>query len=254
MSPDIRTVNSGDQGPTWQEYWRRQEIRREHLVPLYVMWTSDVSEDAAIASVRGVEDAVRASRQKREVRVFGSRPFSSGEYSSSDWYADEAFRKQTLRRDVGYGLQLDTAAFSQLFTQEPWQENPHWEVLITNRDLNTKIRGNFINFIFGETNPDFAYSIQSVRRIENATRDRALNLEMIRNLLRHETGHMFGLVRRSEAVESLGNHCPNVCSMKQTLSAAELAENTIEVERRGIHFCADCQQELAQNSQVYKPL
>ena len=166
----------------------------------------------------------------------------------------EAYRRQDLRRDVDFGPQLDAGQFGRLFTEEPWQENPHWEVLIVNHDLNGKIDGRFINFIYGETDPSFPYSVQSVRRIlESPGPNEALRLAMIRNLLRHEVGHMFGLVGRAGAVESLGSHCPNPCSMKQTLNLRELAENTVTVERSGRHFCGECMAELAQSRDRFRP-
>ncbi len=261
--PPITTISTGDLDRQ-QALLRQREIRHQEPVPIYVMYPPDVPDVVAIAGLRGVYDTLDASGQNREIQNFGSRNWSTGDYSSAQWYVDEAYKRQDLKRDVGFGPQLDTAQFGRLFTIEPWQETrPHWEVLIVNKDLNSKAwtrnsQGeetfDFINYVFGVTNPEFPYSVQSVRRIlETPGPNEALRLAMIRNLLRHEVGHMFGLVGRARAVESLGSHCPNPCSMKQTLNLRELAENTVDVERRGLHFCGDCTKELEASRDRFRP-
>lgn len=253
--PLIRTISLSLQDQARiDEHARRTEIRNNFLVPIHIMWTSNTSDDASKYALAGVVDAIEASGQERPVAIIGSQTLVTGDYENADWYAEAAYSRQTLRRDVGYGLQLDTSQFYRLFANEPLQENPHWDVLIVNSDLNALINGNFINFVYGETNPSFPYSVQSIRRIEGATNDTKLNLAMVRNLLRHEVGHMFGLVRRPGGVESLGTHCPNICSMKQVLNIRELAESTIAVENQRKYFCNDCIGELSQRKDRYKPL
>ncbi|PIR79884.1 MAG: hypothetical protein COU25_03075 [Candidatus Levybacteria bacterium CG10_big_fil_rev_8_21_14_0_10_35_13] len=253
--PSIRPIPLTPEQEAWQrEQIRRAEVRRNLLVPIHVMWTSNVLDDAARHAQAGVVDALMASGQERDLAIIGSETIVPGDFENADWYVQRAYTSQSLRRNVGFGPQLDTSQFGRLFTTEPLQQNPHWDVLIVNYDLNARVNGEFINFVFGETNPGFPYSVQSIRRIEEATKDRGLNLAMIRNILRHEVGHMFGLVRRAEAVESLGSHCPNVCSMKQTLSIRELIENTIAVENQKQHFCNNCMAELAQKKDKFEPL
>lgn len=254
--PPIKTMPLTPERQALQrEFTRRWEIRQGFLVPIHIMWTRDVPEDATRYAQAGVLDTMIASGQDRNVAIIGSETIVPGDFENSDWYVNTAYSKQSLRRDVGFGPQLDTGQFGQLFATEPLQADPHWDVLIVNNDLNSMVNGEFINFVYGVTNPDFPYSVQSVRRIlEGGIKDRDLTLAMIRNLLRHEVGHMFGLVRRSDAVENLGSHCPNICSMRQTLNLRELAENTIAVEKTGQHFCDDCMAELVASKDRYKPL
>jgi len=255
----IRTIRTGQNPARQAELVRQREIRHTELVPLYVVWASDVSDDAAKAALQGVVDAVEASGQNRGVHAYGSQSWASGDYSSADWYVEEAFRRQELRRDVGYGQQVDAGQFSRLFAHEPWQENPHWEVLVTNHDLtsrdsNSKNTDQFLNFVYGSTDPGFPSSVQSIRRIvEDVAGDKDFRNEMIRMLLRHEVGHMFGLVRRTHGRDGLrDNHCENTCSMKQTLNLRELAENTVAVENSGRHFCGDCMAELSKSKDRYR--
>lgn len=253
--PEIRTTLTGDL-IRQQELIRQREIRHSELVPIYVMWTPDVPFDAGQAALQGVRDTLIASGQNREIVNMGSSTWSQGDYSSAAWYVNEAFKNQELRRNVGYGPQLDVHQFGRLFTQEPWQKNPHWEVLIVNNDLNGRLNGEFINFIYGNTMPEFPASVQSVRRIlETPGPNQPLKLAMIRNLLRHESGHMFGLVGRTRGDNGLiDNHCPNPCSMKQTMDIISLAQNTIEVENKREHFCTDCRNEFVVKQNRFKPL
>ncbi len=221
----------------------QQEVRSNQLVPLYVSWTSDVPIFEAGAALEGVHDVVIASKQAREVYTFGSQQFGQGEYSSPDWYVEKALSNQHLRRDAGYGSQVVPRFIISLFHQEPWQSQPHWEVFILNRDLNAGEPGN--NFVFGETDTSFPASVQSIRRLMVEVSDPSLRALMVRRLLRHEVGHMFGLTSRNFSVEEkLGKHCTNVCTMRQGLSVQEWTAQAKEEERIGVHFCGDCQHEL----------
>jgi hypothetical protein len=250
----IRVLNPGNQD-MWQELRRRSEIRNNFLVPLYVMWPKNLPDDTARAGLQGVMDAVRVSGQDRQVISFGSRVFSEGDYSSAQWYVDEVYRRQPLRRDVGYGSQLDTGYFGGLFANEPWQqETPHWEVLMVNDDLNSMVDGRYINYVFGSTDPGFPYSVQSAKRMLEETPNRDLANAMYRNLLRHEVGHVFGLVNRSDAVQQLGGHCPNECSMRQTMDLSALRDNTLRIEISGRMFCGDCTVEVNSYKSRYRSL
>ena len=245
--PEITTVRLLDEDPN--ERARRlqmrvqQEVRSNQLVPIYVTWTSDIPQAEAQAALQGVLDVTTASGQRREVFALGSQKFGRGEFSSTDWYAEKALEDQTLRRDVGYGLQIVPSNIIRLFHQEPWQAQPHWEVFILNRDLNSGEADN--NFVFGETDVSFPASIQSIRRLTVEVTDPKLRASMVRRLLRHEVGHMFSLTYRSFNVEEkLGKHCTNICTMRQGMSVGEWAEQTLQEENRGIHFCCDCLNEL----------
>lgn len=234
------------------EETRRDELRRDYLVPLYVTWTSDVPQPEAQAALNGVTDAVKAAGQRRDIVVLGARPWSQGAYSSPDWYAREAERRQREVRNLGHGRQINVNNLTRLFYEEPWQQNPHWEVAIVNTDL----YADGTNFVFGITQPDFAASIQSVRRLIDSIPTGELRTAMVRRLLRHEVGHMFGLpgYNRSNTEEKLGRHCTNVCTMRQGISIPEWAQLTQQEVRNNVHFCGDCQNYLSRVRNRYKPL
>jgi len=251
----ITTLRSGDQDPLWEERRRRQEIRFRFLAPICVMWTPDVPPHAAQAAVMGVRDALKASGQIRELSIFGASQFAQGDYSSAQWYVTEAYKRQQLRRNAGYGPQLDIGQFTPLFTDEPWQADPHWEVLIVNQDLNSMIDGKFINFVFGATNLGFPYSVQSVSRLLSSVRDPGLQTELIRRVLRHEVGHMFGLpIRDNNTIELLGKHCANVCTMREGLSVEEWASQLAQENSLGLQFCGDCLTDFERARSYPRPL
>lgn len=233
-----------------------QEMRRDYLVPLYVMWTSNVPKDVTQVALQGVLDVVSASGQERSTFVYGSTRFGVEGYSSADWYLEEALRRHPVPKEAGLGPQVLSAQIGALFEEEPWQQTrPHWEVLIINQDLTSRRRGEYLNFVFGSTDSAFPWTVQSIIRVMKLVGDPDLRNEMIRRLLRHEVGHMFGLPGRSFGIEeNLGPHCINVCTMKQGLSIEEWADATMEENRRGIHFCQDCLNDLQRMRDRFKPL
>jgi len=237
--------------PDSLEQNRRAELRRNFLAPIYLMWSSDVPVSEAHSAVRGVMDALNASGQKREVVNLGSASWRKGDYSSADWYLDKALKMQHEIRDRGHGKQVDAFNLMSQFSEEPWQEKPHWEVFIVNKDLYLEES----NFVLGVTNSDFAASVQSVKRIIDSVPEIKLKHEMIRRLLRHEVGHMLGLPGRNFNVEQkLGSHCTNVCTMRQGMSIPEWRELTKEESRQSVYFCGDCVNVLIQKRDKFKPL
>lgn len=230
---------------------RRAELRRDYLVPLYVMWSSDVPQPEAQAALNGVADAVNASGQRRGLVVLGSRQWSEGAFSSADWYLQEAIKRQREVRNLGHGQQVNVNNLTHQFYEEPWQATPHWEVSIVNTDL----YADGTNFVFGVTQPDFAASVQSVKRLVDSVPAGELRTAMVRRLLRHEVGHMFGLPGRNYNVEQkLGTHCTNVCTMRQGMSLPEWAQLTQQEVRNNVHFCNDCMNDLRRVRDHYKPL
>lgn len=239
-----------------REMARRQELRSNYLVPIYFMHTKDVPSAEAQAALLGVTDALVASGQNRRIVNFGSQAFGQGPYSNPEWYVEETLRKQELRKDAGYGQQLVVSSVMQHFYQEPWQEHPHWEVFVVNRDLTDWGNRGLYNFVFGSTNIELPASVQSITRLMAEIPAGELRNAMIRRLLRHEVGHMFGLPHsnRPNTKEKIGPHCTNVCTMRQGMSIPEWRKLTIEENKKGVHFCSDCKHDLAQVRNRYKPL
>jgi predicted Zn-dependent protease len=244
--------NSGD-----AELQRRSELRRNYLVPIYFMHTSNVPKREVTSAFLGVQDALTASGQTRQLINFGSQKYGAGDYSSPDWYVEKAIRNQELCRNAGYGLQVDAREVNKLFASEPYQNKPHWEVLVINDDLSVKNRqSGYLNYVFGLTDISFPSSVQSVARLIKDVKEGELRDLMIRRLLRHEVGHMFRLPlwNRGNVEEKLGLHCTNVCTMRQGMSIQEWAQETIEERNKGVHFCADCRNDLTIIRQGIKPL
>jgi predicted Zn-dependent protease len=186
---------------------------------------------------------------------FGYYDLGGGAYANPNWYVEEAYRKQPLRRDVGYGPQIDVEEVERLFTDDPLQEEPHWKVMVTGVDLNARAGDDYINFVYGATDVRFPSSVQSVRRFMEEIPEGVLRDAVIRRLLRHEVGHMFGLPLREEnTVEMLGPHCTNPCTMRQGMSMPEWANLTVEEHNNGIHFCEDCTADLDATRSLYRPL
>lgn len=261
MENRIRTVPSTPEQIAHNlEMARRQEWRDKYLVPIYVMWTSNVPDDLSQAAVLGANDTLCASGQQREVLIFGSNPFVPADtaFASPDWYIQEAQRRQYLKRDVGFGPQIATEEVIRLFVEEPYQQSPHWEVFIVNHDLNARAgsNGEYINFVFGSTDSQFPASVQSVTRPMAEVRNQELKRAMIRRLLRHEVGHMFGLPARTTNVEGkLGGHCTSpICTMKQGMSIPEWAKRTQDEVSTNIQFCNDCLADLTRIRPRFQPL
>lgn len=248
MSEGIRIIpriETPQQRERRLEAGRRSKARQENLVPIYVMWTSDVSPSLAQAGLQGVYDVVTASGQNRQVIEIGSRVFGNDPYSSGDWYAQEALR-QSSPKDRGFGPQINTYSFTGLFSHEPWQAFPHWEVFILNTDLTSGEESN--NFVFGSTDIKFPFSVQSVIRMDRGLISNDVSKEeLVRRLLRHEVGHMFGLPRYkrgSNLIEMLGTHCTNICTMRQGLNIEEWVQQYRQERASRIHFCIDCKSDL----------
>lgn len=239
-----------------REMANRQELRSNYLVPIYFMHTRDIPPVEAKAALLGVTDALTASGQNRKIVDFGSKSFGQGEYSNPEWYVEETLRKQKLRKNAGYGQQLVVNNVMQHFYREPWQEQPHWEVFVVNRDLTDWGGQQWLNFVFGSTDPEFPASVQSITRLMAEIPAGDLRNAMIRRLLRHEVGHMFGLPHsnRPNTEQKLGTHCANVCTMRQGMSIPEWAKLTTEENNKGVHFCGDCKNDLAKVRNRYKPL
>lgn len=217
-----------------------QVRQRAQPVPIFVSWTSGVVEEEGQAAVQGVRDVLEAAGQTREVRVFGSRQWSQGDYGCADWYQEQTMF-HPVRERHGYGPQTNASHIIGLMSREPWQKKqPHLDVMLVDRDTSTGEEN--MNFVFGVTWPGFGF-VQSVARIREAGRD--LNLRLLQRVSRHEFGHVLGLPSRGYQVEqNLGLHCTNVCCMRQGLHLQAWVAQLNEEERSGVMFCSPCLTEL----------
>ena len=100
------------------------------------------------------------------------------------------------------------------------------------------------NWVFGGFSrfaPGPGYIVLSANRVKN-------DLQM-KDILCHETGHMFSAPRsgRKNTYESLGNHCSNeLCVMQQKLTIEESIKFTIErASKHADTYCEDCKKDIA---------
>lgn len=238
--------------PQAQERAEQRAMRHEFMVPVYICMSTDVPLAAARAAVRGVQEAVAASGQEREIHLFRNDWAPPGPHNGPNWYIEEAARRWGTRESRGHGPQVDVENVMRLLYQDPHQKRPHWDVVVTNVDLHM---GAGTNFVFGAADYSFPVSVQSVRRFVDTIRDPAVLDAAIARLLRHEVGHMLGLPNRDHHVEDkLGLHCTNVCTMRQGMSVPEWTRKAVEEHNAGVGFCECCKDDLARKLATVKPL
>lgn len=238
--PRIRTVTPIRVGPVTTTPVRHN--RREK--PIFVSWTTGISQAEGMAAVDGVRDVLRAASVDWEVRVLGASIWKTGDYGCADWYQQKAMFVPPRNR--GYGPQAFGNQICIDMLTEPWQQRePHYDLMIVHRDLSSGESSN--NFVFGLTQPG-ACSVQSVARLRDEIADPTLMLAVLRRVSRHEVGHIFHAATGTNHTEntalSLGRHCTNLCCMRQGLSTAEWVEQLRQEHTAGIKFCANCIREM----------
>lgn len=136
------------------------------------------------------------------------------------WYLDAVGKKQSRSLNCspgyGYGSQIDVGLMFDLFEDELLDKNrlpPHLRVMMLNRDL----YGAGADWGLGLTDSNLGLLAVSPKILEGKYPEE-LALNMWRRLVRHEAGHLFGLVKRDYSYEEkLGRHCTNVCCMSNNL-------------------------------------
>lgn len=206
------------------------------MLPIYVMWDSglDALEEQAINDA--LEEQV-CMFPNLDIYVYGSEDWSpNSDYSSADWYVLHANSVMGLEGE----WQINADHLLDLIASEPWQANPHIDVMVTSWDLTAFDRGRQMNFVFGEANGRI--TVQSVARFRVlAEVDRYLAIKAV---IHHELGHIFGLAAdpwRSNTEYNIGPHCTNHgCIMRQGLSVSEWAAHAREAYGRGQIYCPQC--------------
>jgi len=144
--------------------------------------------------------------------------------------------------------QIDVVSMLSAMHDDPYQiSSPHWEVIVTNKDLYSEET----NFVIGGARPDLG-TVISLGRLE-AIPDARLRGEAQKTEIFHEFGHVLGLPtdrRGSENLEqSLGLHCrSNGCSMKQGLNVPTdwITFATDRLRKGGKPLCGECVTDLLQ--------
>lgn len=210
------------------------------------MYDSGITEFEELAIVQALRDLL-VTFSNLDITCYGSDPWSTGVYSSADWYI------QQTERVVGNqgGVQLNADSLVDLVANEPWQaENPHIDVVLTSHDLTAFDMGNQLNFVFGLASG--RVTVQSLARYrELSDFDRKLSIKAV---IWHELGHIFGMaadLRRSHTVYNLGPHCTNHgCIMRQGLTVEEWAQHARDAYEMRRIYCPEC---LADVSVVLAP-
>lgn len=193
-----------------------------------------------------IENVLRITGQERKSGFLGDRAWKSGDHSSLQWYLDAVEKKQSrsLSCSHGYGSRFDVGLMFDLFEDELSDQDrlqPHLRVMMLNRDL----CGAGADWGLGLTDSNLGLLAVSPKRFLEGKYSEELALNMWRRLVRHEAGHLFGLVKRDYSCEEkLGQHCTNVCCMRQGMTMREWQQLTVEEASKGIIFCTDCEQEL----------
>jgi predicted Zn-dependent protease len=240
----------------------RFELKNDFLVPLHFSCTSNLTGSERNAALLGIRDALVASGQDRRIVVTNPAVLEQNPHLTADAHIQAALRRQPIDRDLGFGKQVDLQGVLNALHQTETQRPPQWNIMVVDHDLTAPVgNGEYLNFAFGVTVPTEHVSVQSVTRLMEAIPPGELRDAAIRRVLRHETGHLFGLPSyrresnpRGNVEENLGLHCTNPCTMRQGLSVPAWVNLTVQEHNAGIHFCSDCQNDLARVRDTYKPL
>ena len=191
-----------------------QGIRRSEI---YFCRTNGVPESEYEAIIAGFERIINETGRTLTLKNFGAYTLNNDPYGSPDWYQTSAL----TRRDKGFGTQVSAAALDELLRNEPFQkQNPHYDVMIVDRDLTTMLDDTKNNFIFGYG--PYPNNIISVKRFMRWFKDPALRQVCLAVIGAHEFGHNLELVRRSYDLdhgELREGHCSGragPCVMEQT--------------------------------------
>lgn len=206
------------------------------LLPVYVCWDSQLTRHESQAVLAGIAEIASAATN-RHFENYGNEKWSTGDYSSADWYVERAHRRinQYSRK-----IQISSLDILLQLHDEPWQQQqPHLDLLVTSQDLFPRVG----DFVFGEAIPSWGVSVQSVWRFRNAGLSIVQQQACIRRVVRHELGHLLGMVSdgRRNTEEKLGLHCANpVCSMRQGVSVTEWNRLATGESVSSSLFCPDC--------------
>lgn len=204
------------------------------MPPIYVMYDSGVDkfeEEAILAALKSLLQI-----QGLDITCYGSESWSEGDYSSADWYIQHTNRIQGNFGEV----QLDANQLLELIVNEPWQVDPHIDIMITSHDITTFDNGKQLNFVFG-----LAYqraTVQSIARFRSCPdSDRFIAIETV---IWHELGHILGMaadLNRTNTEDNLGPHCTNPgCVMQQGLSVSEWVKHAREAKQAQQIYCQQC--------------
>ena len=215
--------------------------------PIYLICEQGVSPDHVLVAIEGINEVLALAGvvdciQVHNFGIWRNEPWRSGDkllpHCSVDWYIDVGKEQSTQQN------QIWSRAIIHQMAQDPWQkEGQHYDVMVLRSDLYE----NGCNFIIGQA-MEGVLALISVNRFLSLDND--LQRECIKSVIIHEIGHMFGLPRQNRTdgtiTESLGNHCTNICIMRQGLAIPKDFIFLTQDRLRNGPFCENCLDELRQ--------
>jgi len=231
---------------------KRKEFEKQYPKrdrPIYVMNESGIDDLEKRAVLDGISELKKLAGVDMEVKdldywrveEFKYPDGTFRDFFSVDWYLDVGERES---QKPG---KFNASSMLSALTREPWRNlneggTPHYDVLITHRDLYNGTKEN--NFLIGIASEGIG-AIISVERFYNQLPSR--KYECIKTETMHELGHVFGLLpdERTENVEeSYGKHCTHRCIMRQGLHIPEDWEVFSADRLRYGALCDVCENDL----------
>lgn len=240
---------------------RELDVNRHDQLPTYVIWDETLQQKHIDIANQAIKKFFKQTDLKQEKLQFlgnWKSPESQNQngqiakFESVEWNVRSSLvqnNKIDVNKAVNHNMFFD-------IYQQPPKGQPHWEILLTNRDLHC----DGLNFVLGNSVPDLG-TIISFNRIDKFFKEnpqyKEYSEEVAETIIMHELGHtIFNLPldRRGEDkldVETLkvgGSHCKNKgCCMQQGLGVKDFLRITTERDKDQNPFCNECIEDLKIN-------
>lgn len=205
------------------------------MKPINIMYDEEIFPHQARAAFDGAREMMLLVDIKIPIRNLGVWKQSSEAFGGIDWYISRAHQPH-LRRDQLNANQILTDCLN-----EPWQrQEAHFELILLS-----------FNLYSGETNNSFVLGLGCkglgtvISTYMLGHRDQKTEYEILKTVVMHELGHVFGLVNedRDDLDYRLGPHCANKCIMRQGLTVPEWIGFTND-RLSGNPLCPTCQKDF----------
>ena len=142
------------------------------MLPIYVAYDSGLNQFEQTCVREAMKD-FQSAFPDIKVIVFGSEPWSEGDYSSADWYVKKA--NKILQPHSKIKIDADSIINMMMF--EPWQRtNPHIDILVTQYDIAAE-RANDVSFRVTRGRI-IVQSVYRYRRLKTPTQRKAIKTSL----------------------------------------------------------------------------